>query len=52
MKTREEIMERAQSVNGTMPGIPNVTRMLALVLEVMLDIRDGVQAIEANQPQN
>lgn len=42
MRTREEIQEHAKSLNGTMPGIPNVTRMLALVVELLLDIRDEI----------
>jgi hypothetical protein len=42
MKTREEIKEQARGIGGTMPGIPNITRMLALMLEVLLDIRDSV----------
>jgi hypothetical protein len=41
MKTREEIKEQAKSINGTMPGIPNITKMLYLVLEVLLDIREA-----------
>ena len=40
MRTREQIQEHAKSINGTMPGIPSMTRMLAVVLEVLLDIRD------------
>jgi hypothetical protein len=43
MRTREEIQEHAKSLNGMTPGIPNVTRMLALVVELLLDIRDEVQ---------
>jgi hypothetical protein len=40
MRTRQEIQEHVKSLNGSMPGIPNVTRMLAIVVELLLDIRD------------
>jgi hypothetical protein len=43
MRTREEIQEHAKSINGAMPGIPNVTRMLAIVVEVLLDIREEIK---------
>jgi hypothetical protein len=42
MRTREEITFRAKDLNGMMPGIGNITRMLALLLEVLLDIREEV----------
>lgn len=45
MKTREEIKEQAKSINGTMPGIGGATRILALVLELLLDIRDELKAL-------
>jgi hypothetical protein len=45
MKTREEIKEQAKSINGLAPGINGPTRMLYLVLEVLLDIREAVTAL-------
>ncbi len=42
MRTHSEVAEQAKSINCTIPGIPSVTRMLALVLEVLLDIREKV----------
>ena len=41
MKTRSEIIERAKAINNAAPGISGPTRMLALILEVLLDIRDA-----------
>ena len=40
MKTREEIIERAKTINTGAPGIAGATRMLVVVVEVLLDIRD------------
>lgn len=42
MKTREEIKEQAKDIRGSIPGIPNITQMLYLMLEVLLDIREAV----------
>jgi hypothetical protein len=42
MKTREEIKERVKKIDGIAPGIGGPTHMLALVLEVLLDIREVV----------
>jgi hypothetical protein len=44
MRTREEISEQAKALNGTFPGIPNITRMLAIVVELLLDIREAKTA--------
>ena len=43
MRSRKEIQEHAKSLSGMMPGIPSVTRMLAIVVELLLDIRDEVK---------
>lgn len=44
MKTREEIMERAKKIDGSFAGISGATRMLAIVVELLLDIREQNQA--------
>ena len=49
MRSREEIQEHAKSLNGMMPGVPNVTRMLAIVVELLLDIRDEVKVKSEKQ---
>jgi len=41
MKTRDDITARAKAINNAAPGISGPTRMLALILEVLLDIRDA-----------
>jgi hypothetical protein len=41
MRTREEIKTQANKINGILPGIPSVSKMLALILEVLLDIREA-----------
>jgi hypothetical protein len=41
MRTSEEINKEAKAINGSFPGIPSIARMLALVVEVLLDIRDA-----------
>lgn len=33
-------MEQAKKHSGMMPGIPGVAKLLALILEVLLDLRE------------
>ncbi|HUC01367.1 MAG TPA: hypothetical protein VMA75_00480 [Candidatus Paceibacterota bacterium] len=45
MKTRDQINERVKHIDGTFPGVAGPTHMLAIVVELLLDIRSQLEEL-------
>lgn len=52
MKTRDQINERVKHIDGTFPGVAGPTHMLAIVVELLLDIRDQLEELKKQTATN